>query len=85
MQEEGKKVPPVGNGKKPEELRWSVFLAPSGAGVVLQGSSNTVTVGPEVFENIFMLPLKRENGTFTLVFLHLMALPETPCPPWAIN
>ena len=44
-----------------------------------------VTMGPAIFKNILKLPAKGENGTFALVFLHLMALPAMPCPPWAIN
>lgn len=70
---------------KLEELRGSVFLSSPRAPSASVGSRDTRMVGPETFENILKLPLKRENGTFTLVSLHLMALPEMPCPPWAIN
>lgn len=70
---------------KLEELRGSVFLSSSGAPSASVGSRDTRTVRAKTFENILKLPLKRENGTFTLVSLHLMALPEMPCPPWAIN
>lgn len=46
---------------------------------------HTMIMGPKILKNILRLPPKGENGTFTLVFLHLMAFPEMPCPPWAIN
>lgn len=46
---------------------------------------NAMTVGPKIFKNILKLPPKRENGTFTLAFPRLMALPEMLRPPGAIK
>lgn len=86
MHEKGENVSYAVKVKKSEEPHLSVFLLFSGAPISSSmGSSNTMTMGPEIFKNILKLPPKGENGTFTLVFLHLMALPEMPCPPWAIN
>ena len=79
---EGRKVPYALKVKKSEEPHLRVPLFSSGAPISsFMGRSNAVTMGPAIFKDILKVPAKGENGTFPLVFLHLMALPAMPCSP----